>query len=179
MSDENPTPDDAPKNESTEFLESLENVADYYGAPNRLLQDLADSADAGGGGSGIPITLFLHGGLVAGYIISSQEFYRAMADTFREGFTNVTDDGKVPAWADQFAKFKFESIADATDKRIKDDNDAFDEHGTKTSRWALTRHICLKEAHYTVPGVQSIRRDHVCIQLSQVVGWTLGVTSWQ
>ncbi|RAU93516.1 hypothetical protein DQP58_16330 [Mycobacterium colombiense] len=167
-----------PKAASTEFYESLTQTTDYYAAPHRVLQSLADSADFGGAGKGIPITLFLQGGMIAGHITSGQDFYRNMADLFREGVSSVTDDGELPEYADDYARRTFEGAADDIDKMIADDDKAFEEHGTKNSRWVLTRHIHLKDAYYTVPGSQSIKRDYVSVQLCQVVGWTLGVTMW-
>jgi hypothetical protein len=165
--------------ESTKFYESLQQTTDYYAAPHRVLQSLADNADAGGAGQGIPITLFLQGGMIAGHITSGQDFYRNMADTFRQGVINATDTGELPEYAEDYARVIFESAAEDMDTAIANDSRAYEEHGTKNSRWLLTRHIHLKDAFYTVPGAQSVKRDFVSVQLSHVVGWALGITVWQ
>ena len=117
--------------------------------------------------------------MIAGHITSSQDFYRAMADVYREGFANSTSDGELPEVVDNFAKIVFEDVVDDIDKAIADDDRAFEESGTKTARWILTRSIYLTNAFYTVPGQDSIPREFVCVKLSQVVGWTFGVTSSQ
>lgn len=170
---------DPTESESTQFFEGLQRTTDYYIAPHRVLQNLSNSADIGGAGNGTPITLFLHGSMLAGHITSSQEFYRAMADLYREGIANAAEGGELPDGADELAKMLFGHIADDIDAEIAADDKAYEEHGTKTARLLLTRSIFLKDAFYTVPGAPSILRGYVCVQLSQVVGWTLGVTAWK
>lgn len=173
--DDTPEP---PKSDTEEFYERLTQSTDFFGAPNQALQKFSDSAGVGGSGKGIPITLFLHGATIGGHICSGQEFYRAQAEVFRNGVRQATADGELPEYADNYARMAFESVAEEMDKAIEDDDRAFNEHGTLTARWALTRSIYLMNAYYTVPGAQSIKRDFVCVNLSQVVGWTLGVTTW-
>lgn len=182
MSDDT-APTDAlqpPKSETEKLFETLSQGFDYYNAPDRLLQNLANSAEQGGSGEGIPITLFLHGGMIAGHITSGQKFYRAMGQTFRAGFPNIDHDeeDKIRDLLDQYASTTFDSIADGIDKDIADDDTAYEEHGIKTARWLLGRQLYLTNAFYTVPGATSISRDYVAVKLSHVVGWTFGVTTW-
>jgi hypothetical protein len=163
---------------SAEFFEKLKDVADYYGVPDRLLQQIADLANGGGAGKGIPITLFLSGGMISGHIESGQDFLRGMAELYREGATNSNVEGELPEAADDFARSVYEARAMDVDDEIEAERRAFDEHGTKSARWLLTRQLHLKDAYHTVPGATSIRQPHICVQLSHVAGWTLGVTSW-
>lgn len=178
------TTNDAPRGEApgspakvsdtTKFYEDLTKTADYYAAPDRLLQTLVDSADVGGSAMGTPITLFLHGSAVTGRVISSQSFYRAMAETFRE-FAVAANDGALPAHDDEFAATTFEETADRINRAIDADHHEFRLHGTTTSRWILSRHMYLEDAHYRLPGVPALHRQHACIRLNQVIGWTLGI----
>jgi hypothetical protein len=152
VTDDEPTTyeNEPPKSESEMFYESLTQAQDYYGAPDRILQQLADSADTGGPGRRIPITLFLHGAVVTGHVTSSQEFYRAR-DTF-------------------------ERVAKDIDEEIDADSRAYEELGSTTARWILTRHLFLADASYTVPGQPPIPRDFVCVKLEQIAGWTFGAS---
>ncbi|BBY75733.1 hypothetical protein MPRF_26320 [Mycolicibacterium parafortuitum] len=178
MSESESSDEQAPADSSIEFFESLQQGFDYYGAPDRLLQQLVDSANGGGMGTGIPLTLYLHGATIAGYLQSEQDFLRGIADVYREGWTNATADGELPEAADEYAKSVFENRADEADAEIEADSRAFDEHGTKTARWVIARQIQLKDVYYTVPGAASIRHPHARVRMDQVVGWTLGVTTW-
>ena len=144
-----------------------------------MLQQLTDSANSGIG-QGIPITFFVPGGMISGRIESSQDFLRAaIAGLYRYGYVNNTVDGELPEYADAFAQQTFEAKANELDDQIEVEKRAFDENGTLSARWLLTRHLHLKDAYYTVPGAVSVQQPHICVQLNQVVGWTLGITRSQ
>ncbi|MDX1892992.1 hypothetical protein [Mycolicibacterium sp. 050158] len=177
MTDDEPTTyeNEPPKSESEMFYESLTQAQDYYGAPDRILQQLADSADTGGPGRRIPITLFLHGAVVTGHVTSSQEFYRAMASAFRE-HANAAAGGVLPPAAEDYARDTFERVAKDIDEEIDADSRAYEELGSTTARWILTRHLFLADASYTVPGQPPIPRDFVCVKLEQIAGWTFGAS---
>ncbi|MDO3335136.1 hypothetical protein [Mycobacteroides abscessus] len=168
-----------PKSATGKFYDDLTQATDYFAAPDRKLQELAWSAAYGASGAGIPVTLFLQGGMIAGHIASEQDFYLAMGEAYRDAYANATDNGELPQFADEFAKTTFDSVAEDTDKAIEDDDKAFKEHGTKNARRILTRQIYLRDAYYTVPGAGTTPHGFVCIRLSEVTGWTFGVTSWR
>jgi hypothetical protein len=173
------TPTAPNPSETIQFYESLQQVTDYYGAPDGVLQKLAYSANCGGSGQGTPITLFVPGGMVGGHIESGQAFLRAMAEKFRDGVINSTDTGELPEWADDYARITFEDMAREMDDQNNAETQAFEKDGTKAASMILTRYVHLKDAYYTVPGQYSVAQSHVRVKLSQVAGWTLGVTRSQ
>jgi hypothetical protein len=160
--------------ETTTFYESLTQTADYYDAPDRMLQTLVDSADVGGTALGVPITLFLQGSTIAGRIASSQAFYRAMAHQLREDAAG-THGGTVPEHVEEFARSTVEAVSDRISRAIDADEREFRVHGTTTSRWILSRHIYLEDTVHTLPGAAPIARANACVRLNQIVGWTLGI----
>lgn len=181
MSNETTPPADSPEppvSESVKFYDSLQQTTDYFVSPDRLLQKIADYAEANLPGKGIPITLYLHGGLIAGHVSNAQDFYRATAEAFRESVINATDDGELPQWGEDFATSVIESVADDVAQELEASKRAFEEHGTTNANCILGRNLYLTNVLYTVPGSASIAKDFACVKLTQVVGWSYGVTSW-
>jgi hypothetical protein len=157
-----------------ERLEELQHVADWFNQPDSMLQTLADVANAGGSAAGMGITLYLPSGVMSGFIQSAQDFYRAIADQYRNAVADNADDGEVPEWASDFARMFFEERATRVDEGIDEDSQAFKNDGTKTTRWAMTQALHLKDAHHIAPGQAESSIGHTRVNLNQIAAWHLG-----
>lgn len=139
----------------------LSDTKDWFGAPDRTLQEIADFVNSFGHGASV--TLVLPGSVVSGDAASVDSFYQEAADQHRELMTR-TDDENIQTLIDAFARMLYERHAEEYVQRREREN---------MTPPTMIRHLHLRDVTIRTPA-GTINTPRLRVLLSQVSAWYPG-----
>lgn len=156
-------------------ITDITNTLDWHGAPDLVLQRLADWAERVQ--EGISLTFVTNGGLISGLVITPQDFFRGVSEEFMKVVAENDGPEKEEA-ASRFVKLHFSDQARYIDRDLAREAKAV-EIGDQPSmeymdRVLMRRYIHLRDAYYHAPNKPSIILGRTRVLLSHVSAWSVG-----
>lgn len=142
---------------------NFNSVIEWYGRPDRTLQELVEVANIG---PGVAVTLFLGWGAASGHVVASHHFYKAAGDWVRSQSPAVSPEST--GLGDSIAKFVFDS-------GTKEIDPADHVKTMRTQGYDLTTYIHLQHVQSFMPGwSHPVSHDFLRVRLNAVTAWTYG-----